>query len=198
MGWPCLCRLIRPLKDGAQGFIFMSPFGFWWNECLAVTYCLSGLGLEGLVGSFVVAWKSCASINSVILYSHCFVWIITKVFPLSARVIMASLSLSLVLCCAVCSLDLRISARRGEKLFRPSLPYYPFSYLRPEACIPRTLLLERLNTLCFGCPISWRGQNYVQDRLQNLVSVYSQAQPKVSMLALCELSCVAGSLLRAV
>jgi hypothetical protein len=65
------------------------PFGVWWNEYLAVIYSLSDLGLEG-----VVAWKSRASINSVTLDSYCFVGIITKVFPLSARVIMASLSLS--------------------------------------------------------------------------------------------------------
>jgi hypothetical protein len=40
-----------------------------------------------------VVWKSCACIKSVILDSYCFKGTITKVFPLSAHVINAALSL---------------------------------------------------------------------------------------------------------
>ena len=98
--------------------------------------------------------------------------------------------------CAMYRLEPRVSARCGRNLFRPSLPYYPFSYLGPEACIPRPLLLDRLITLLWSSNLltwlklrSGPGAKFGFD-----IYIYTQAQPKVSMLALCELSCVAGSL----
>ena len=48
------------------------------------------------MGSCVVVWNLLASMKSLILESYCFMGRITREFPLSARVTMASFSFSLV------------------------------------------------------------------------------------------------------
>ena len=49
-----------------------------------------------LVGSCVIVWNLLTSMKSLILESYCFMGRITREFPLSARLTMASFSFSLV------------------------------------------------------------------------------------------------------
>ena len=95
MGWIGLCIFIRPLMEGADGFILMYfhlwSLGMRFGLCLIVVLtCV----WKVLVGSVACMWKSWFCINSCSLVSYCCVGSITIVFLLSALVIMASCSRS--------------------------------------------------------------------------------------------------------
>jgi hypothetical protein len=70
---------------------------YWWDECFGVIYNFPDLGLKRLGGvSCCGHMKLFARMKSVILESYCLMGKITRVFPLSACVTMASFSLSFV------------------------------------------------------------------------------------------------------
>jgi len=97
MGCSGLCSLISPLMVGAvRVHVYIFPFGVWGDKCFAAIYNLRTWDWKEFVGSLVVVWNLRASMKSVILESYCFMGRITREFPLSARVTMASFSLSFV------------------------------------------------------------------------------------------------------
>ena len=97
MGWSGLCSFIRPLMEGAEGFIMM-----YFHFCslgIRVGLCLTAALISVwnvVVGSVVIVWKSLLHRKSCNLVSYWWVGSITMELPLSARVISASLSFSLL------------------------------------------------------------------------------------------------------
>ena len=75
----------------------MFPFFVLWDECFAVVYDFPHLGLEGLSGVVLEVRKLLDCMNCSTLFSYCSVGKITLEIPLSACVIMASLSECFVL-----------------------------------------------------------------------------------------------------
>ena len=97
MGCSGLCSLISAFMVGAVGFMFMYfhlVSGGMSVLLLFITFRI--WDWKGLVGSCAVVWKLLASMKLLILESYCFMGRITREFPLSAHVTMASFSVSLV------------------------------------------------------------------------------------------------------
>ena len=92
-----LCILIRPLIEGAEGFMFVyfHLVSFGIRVLLSLIVCLTWTW-NVLVGSAVAVRKLLLSMKFCILVSYWRVGSMTMEFPLSARVIIALLSYSLV------------------------------------------------------------------------------------------------------
>jgi len=98
MGWSGLCNLMSPLMDGAVGFRFM--YLHLASEGMSVLLLLTIFltwDWKAFVGSLAEGLKWFVCMNSSTLLSYCVVGKITRELPLSARVIIAPLSFSLVL-----------------------------------------------------------------------------------------------------
>ena len=95
MGWSGLCIFIRPLMEGADGFMLM--YFHLWSLSIRVGLCLIVDLIcvwNVLVGSVAVVWKSLFLMKSCNFVSYWCVGSIIKVFPLSALVTFASCSFS--------------------------------------------------------------------------------------------------------
>jgi len=104
MGCSGLCSLISPFMVSAVGFMFMYfhlVSGGMSVLLLFITF--QTWDWKVLVGSCVVVWNLLASMKLLILESYCFMGRITREFPLSARVTMASIYFRFRVC-VVCGL----------------------------------------------------------------------------------------------
>jgi len=97
IGWSGLCTLIHPLMEGADGFMFVyfHLHSSGMRDVLSFIVCLIWFW-NILVGSVVAVWKYLLCMKFCILVSYCCVGSTSMELPLSARVIMALFSLSLV------------------------------------------------------------------------------------------------------
>ena len=95
MGWSVLCIFIRPLMEGAEGFILM--YFHLWSLLIRVGLCLIVDLIcvwNVFVGLLAFVWNSLFCMKSCSFVSYWGVGSITGVFPLSALVTFASCSFS--------------------------------------------------------------------------------------------------------
>ena len=97
ISWCGLCILISPLIEGAEGFMFVyfHLVSFGIRVLLSLIVCLIWVW-NVLVGSAVAVRKLLLSMKFCILVSYWRVGSMTMEFPLSAHVIIALFSFSLV------------------------------------------------------------------------------------------------------
>jgi hypothetical protein len=95
MGWSVLFIFIRPLMEGAKGFVLV--YFHLWSLSIRVGLCLMVDLIcvwNVLVGLVAFVWKSLFCMKSCSFVSYWCVGSITRVFPLSALVTFASCSFS--------------------------------------------------------------------------------------------------------